>query len=93
VTHKAIKRFQMDGIIKDDKDIPRLREQYIKLMIDDMRGRGYVQHLDVAPAFSVSYNSEKSNYSFLLTIHGVYYGPNRAKELYGITNSREISFK
>lgn len=89
MTHKAIKRFQIDGFIRDDSDLARLREQYVKLLVTQMRDSGYVQVLDLSPAFAIEYDQAKSGYKFLLTMHGVYYGK-RAREIYGISNSREI---
>jgi hypothetical protein len=90
MTHKAIKRFQIDGQIRDDSDIARLREQYVKLLVNQMRDEGYVQVLDLTPAFSIEYDKTKSTYKFLLTMHGVFYGKVRARELYGVANSREV---
>lgn len=89
MTHKAIKRFQIDGSIKDEKDIPRLKDQYVKILVEQMRDSGYVQVLDLTPAFSTQYDSVKQKFDFLLTMHGVYYG-NKAKTLYGVSDAREV---
>jgi hypothetical protein len=90
MTHKAIKRFQMDGNINDDSDISRLREQYIKILTDQMRDEGYVRLLDLDPAWTIVYDHKTEHYSFLLTVHGVHYGKTKAAKLYGISNAREV---
>jgi hypothetical protein len=93
VTHKAIKRFPLEGSIKDDKDIPRLREQYIDMLVKQMRYDGYVQLLDLQPAWTITYDKFSDLYTFKLTVHGVYVGKTKAEKLYGITNSREVPIK
>jgi hypothetical protein len=90
LTHKRIKRFQIDGIFKDDSDMIRLRHQYEKTLIHEMRDSGYVQVLDIDPAFSVSYNSEQNNWSFMLTMHGVYVGKVKAWHIEGCSNGRML---
>ena len=55
----------------------RIKEFHIDGMIDMMRSNGYVPHLDVDPAFSLEYKGE--NYTFLLTIYGVYVGKAKAQ--------------
>ena len=77
VGHKKIREFHIDGIIDDDSSIPRIRERYEIILVDMMRSKGYVPHLDVEPAFSLEYTGEK--YLFLLTVYGVYIGRSRAK--------------
>lgn len=88
MTHKNIKRFQMDGVIADDSDILRLYGQYVNLLTHSMRSQGYVPVLDLSPAWSLSYNGK--HYEFLLSMHGVYYGTAKAKKIAGITGQREI---
>ncbi len=77
VGHKKIKEFHIDGMIEDDSVIPQIRERYESILIDIMRSNGYVPHLDVDPAFSLEYRG--GNYTFLLTIYGVYVGKARAQ--------------
>lgn len=91
MTHKVIKRFQMEGSIKDDSDIVRLKERYSQTLYADMRMAGYVPILNIDPAFSTALDGE--HYSFLLTIHGVYVGKQKAKRIYGLDGQREIPMK
>jgi hypothetical protein len=88
MTHKNIKRFQMNGVIGDDSDILRLYAQYVNLLTHQMREQGYVPVLDLSPAWSLSYNGK--TYDFLLTLHGVYLGRVRSKKVSGITGLKEI---
>lgn len=90
MTHKRIKRFQIDGIFRDDSDMIRLRAQYEKMLIQSMRGDGYVQVLDIDPAFSVSYNNDENIWSFMLTMHGVYVGKVKAWQIEGCSNGRML---
>jgi hypothetical protein len=77
VGHKKIREFHIDGLIEDDSAIPKIRERYEQILVDIMRSKGYVPHLDVEPAFSLEYEKEK--YKFLLTIYGVYVGRSKAQ--------------
>ena len=90
MTHKRIKRFQIDGIFRDDSDMIRLRYQYEKMLIQSMRGDGYVQVLDIDPAFSVSYNNDENIWSFVLTMHGVYVGKAKAWQIEGCSNGKML---
>lgn len=78
----------MEGLIADDAAFLRLRTQYLNMMFYNMRTKGYVPILDVADAFSTSWNGE--SYDFTLTVHGVYYGQQKARKIYGLTGDKEI---
>ena len=90
MTHKRIKRFQIDGIFKDDSDMIRVRAQYESMTVQSMRGDGYIPVLDIDPTFSVSYNSEDKIWSFILTLHGVYVGKVKAWHIEGISNNKML---
>ncbi len=88
MTHKKIKRYQIDGQLASDADILRIQAQYVNMLYYDMRGQGFVPVLDLSPAWSTSWDGDK--YSFLLTVHGVYLGKARAKKVYGVIGQKEI---
>ena len=90
MTHKRIKRFQINVEFLDDSDIIRIKHQYESLLVHDMRDKGYVRVLDIDPAFSVEYNSEKDIYNFIFTMHGVYVGKAKACQLDGISQGKLI---
>ena len=67
MTHKRIKRFQIEVEFNDDSQIISLRPQYENLLVQDMRGKGYVRVLDIDPAFSIEFTGE--TWRFLMTLH------------------------
>ena len=89
MTHRKIKRFQIDVRFQDNSQLISLRPQYENLLIQDMRGKGYVRVLDIDPAFSVEFTGE--TWKFLMSIHGVYVGKKKAWQLEGITQGKLIA--
>jgi len=88
MTHRKIKRFQIDVEFQDNAQLISLRPQYENLLVQDMRGKGYVRVLDIDPAFSVEFTGE--TWKFLMSIHGVYVGKKKAWQLEGITQGKSI---
>ena len=76
MTHKKIKRFQIEVEFLDDSDIIRIRNQYENLLTSQMRDAGYIRVLDIDPAFSVEFTGE--TWKFVMTIHGIYVGKKKA---------------
>jgi hypothetical protein len=83
--HRKIKDFSIDGQIYDDADFPRLREQYMVIVEEYMRIKGYVPHLDLDPIFSTSYTGH--SYEFKITWYGIYLGKVKAKCYRGVTGN------
>jgi hypothetical protein len=88
MTHRKIKRFQIDVEFQDNAQLISLRPQYENLLVQDMRGKGYVRVLDIDPAFSVEFTGE--TWKFLMSIHGVYVGKKKAWQLEGITQGKSM---
>ncbi len=88
MTHKKIKRFQIEVEFIDDSDIIRIRNQYENLLTSQMRDSGYVRVLDIDPAFSVEFTGE--TWKFLMTIHGIYVGKKKSWQLEGITQNKPV---
>ena len=88
--NRNIKSFYMNGTIKSDSDIVRLREMYEKLLLDEMRTSGYVPVLDIDPQFAIKYNHKKDSYSFHLEMHGVFVGKRKAWEIEGFSGQNYI---
>ena len=88
MTHRKIKRFQIEVQFDDNSRLISLRPQYENLLTQDMRGKGYVRVLDIDPAFSVEFTGE--TWRFLMSIHGVYVGKKKAWQSEGITQSKLI---
>ena len=85
---KNIKSFIVSGIIKDDASFQRIREMQEKLLLDNMRARGYVPVLDLESQFSIKYNETKENYSFYLEMFGVYVGKKKSLEIEGFSGQQ-----
>jgi hypothetical protein len=88
--HKAIKRFNLSGIIHDESAIGRLRAEYKRLIILEMRLSGYVPRLDIDIDFTIDYNENKKYFEFEISIHGVYTGRRQSEWIEGIDGSKAI---
>lgn len=84
VHHKPIKRFSLDGIIRDDASIGRLRQEYIRLLNTEMRLNGYAPRLDIDPNFTIYYNHDKDYFEFILSVFGTYIGKKQIECIQGI---------
>ena len=90
IHHKPIKNFILDGIIKDDSAIGRLRYEVAKLKIEEMRELGYVPRLDIDPNFTIKYNEEKEYFEFTITIYGTYLGKKKSQCIQGIDGTEMV---
>jgi hypothetical protein len=82
--HKSIKIFKLEGIIKDDSAIGRLRLEYLRMLTAEMRETGYALRLDIDPDFTIQYNSSKEYFEFKLSVYGTYIGRKKSKWAVGI---------
>lgn len=88
IAHKTIKRFYIEGQIHDEATIPRLKQQYVRLLNDKMIGQGYTIRLDLDPEFTISYNGK--TFEFGLSVYGVYVGRKQAKCIEGVYGMRVV---
>jgi hypothetical protein len=88
--HKAIKRFSLDGTIHDESIIGRLKIEYTRLLVLEMRLLGYVPRIDIDPDFTISYNEDKEYFEFKLSIHGTYIGKRKNQCILGIDGTKVI---
>ena len=86
--HKRIKRFELTGQILDDKMIPRMKEEYVRVLNDSMRYSGYVPRFDIDPDWSLSYTG--NYYEFTLSVYGSYIGKKSAACIEGLDKNRPI---
>lgn len=82
--HKPLKRFYIDGIIQDEALLGRLKIEYIRLLVSEMRLSGYVPRFDIDPDFTLRYNESKDFFEFELSIYGVYAGKRKSEWIAGI---------
>lgn len=88
--HKTIKRFSLDGIIRDDSVIGRLKLEYVRLLTTEMRLSGYAVRIDIDPDFTISYNEIKDHFEFKISLHGIYIGRKQAECIMGIDGTVAI---
>jgi hypothetical protein len=87
-SHKAIKRFHLEGQIHDDSAIARMREEYIRLLSDVMKDTGYVRRLDIEPDWSLQYTG--NYYEFTLSVYGSYIGKKNATCIDSLDRNKPI---
>ena len=88
--HKTIKRFSLDGNIYDDSIIGRLKDEYTRLLVSQMRLSGYVPRLDLDSDFTISYNEKAETFNFILSIYGIYTGKKKAEWIIGVDGTTAI---
>lgn len=86
--HKRIKRFELTGQILDDRMIPRMKGEYIRVLADSMRQTGYVPRIDIEPDWTISYTG--NHYEFTLSVYGSYIGKKNASCIDGLDKNRPI---
>jgi hypothetical protein len=88
--HKSIKRFKLDGMIHDEAIIGRLKIEYIRLLVSEMRLAGYVPRLDIDPDFTIQYIEDKEYFEFTLSVHGIYIGRKKSEWVAGVDGTTVI---
>jgi hypothetical protein len=88
IHHKSIKMFSLDGMIHDESAIGRLKTEYIRLLISEMRIAGYALRLDIDPDFTISYNEQKEYFTFILSVYGTYVGKKKSEWITGIDGTK-----
>jgi hypothetical protein len=87
--HRKITKFGLEGEIFDDAKIPKIKDQYINMVCNGMRSKGYVPRYDIDPDFTISYNGK--TFEFKLSVYGVYVGKKKAKCVKGIDKNQVIT--
>lgn len=90
IHHKAIKKFNLDGQIYDEATIPRLKIEYVSLIVGQMKILGYVPRFDIEPDFTIDYNGSKQIFEFKLSIYGIYVGKKKTEWIQGIDGHKVI---
>jgi hypothetical protein len=88
--HRAIKKFDIDGIIHDDSALSRLKTEYEHLLITEMRLSGYVPRIDIVPDFTLDYNHTKEYFEFKLTMYGIYVGKKKSEWIIAVDETKPI---
>lgn len=90
VTHRVVKRFQIEGEFLDDSVLIMTRAQLETSLLHSLRSQGYIPLLDVSPAWSTEYDHIHDKWKFLLTIQAVYVGRKKAWEYEGVADNRML---
>ena len=88
--HKPLKKFYISGVIQDEALLGRLKIEYTRLLISEMRLSGYVPRLDLDPDFTIGYNDIKNFFEFELSVHGVYAGKRKSEWIAGIDGTNLV---
>jgi hypothetical protein len=88
-SHRKITKFGLEGEIFDDAKIPKIKDQYINMIYNGMRNKGYAPRYDIDPDFTISYNGK--TFEFKLSVYGVYVGKKKAKCVKGIDKNQVIT--
>jgi hypothetical protein len=88
--HKPIKMFVLEGDIHSDSSLPRLRGEYKKLILTEMKTQGYVPRLDIDDDFTIQYSYKKKCFEFKLSIYGVFVGKKKSEWIMGIDVNRVV---
>jgi hypothetical protein len=70
--------------------IGRLKIEYVRLLVSEMKLSGYVPRLDLDPDFTIRYNDKKNFYEFELSIQAVYAGKRKSEWIAGIDGTNPI---
>ena len=88
--HKPIKKFSLDGQIHDESAIPRLKIEYIKLLVSEMRLSGHVPRIDINPDFTLLYDNRRQLFNFKITVYGIYIGKKKSEWILAVDEHRPI---
>lgn len=87
--HDEIKRFALEGQI-DSSNLVEAKDRLVLALEAQMRDDGFVPVLDLEPQFTRTYNVERENYDFTLSVYGAYVGRNKECETAGIMSGKRI---
>lgn len=87
IHHKPIKRFGLDGVIYDDSGLWRLKIEYMRLLLLQMRAAGYVPRFDIPVDFTIEYNERKNYFEFEISLYSVYVGKRKSEWILGVNGT------
>jgi hypothetical protein len=90
IVTRNIKRFSIDGVAVDGEAILRIRKELEDRLIEDMRERGYVPVIDILPQLYWEYNKDQENFSYTISVYGVYLGKKKSKQILGVLDNKYL---
>lgn len=88
--HEEIIRYSMDGVITD-ANLENHKSQLVEFIENQMREDGVVPSLDLDPGYTQAYDPEKDEFTFTLSVYGLYIG--KAGDLWGtagVTSGKKV---
>jgi hypothetical protein len=79
--HKSIKRFDIEGTLYDEADVSRLKNEYVSLVVLQMKDNGYVPRSDIDPDWTMMFLGDRDGFSFKLSVYGVYVGRRKSQQI------------
>lgn len=76
--HERVRAFSNEGIIKDDANFAKHKDQMRILLEDRMREEGVIPDLDKGLHWSTVYVQSERHYKFKITMFGVFVGREKA---------------
>lgn len=91
--HEEIKRFYQEGIIADDKDFIRLKDEYCRILEDIMRDEGCIPVLDLKVDWTTEKRENARGYNFRISMYGVFVGEDKECEKIAYSDGKIIQIK
>ena len=82
----------MAGIMVDNSKATDLKQEYLGLLIDNMRDLGYIVRRDIDPDFTMEY-IEGEGFEFDISIYGTKVGKKLAKKVQYLDGYKPTHFK
>lgn len=91
--HLDIKKFSHEGNFRDDSGIIRTKDNFTRLLEDQMRDEGYIPHLDLNVNWSTWWVEEKKCFGFKISMYGVEVGAERSWSEIGYSEGKTYPIK
>ena len=88
--HEEIKRFGFKGIVAEGTNVVEFKNSMVRFVENQMREEGFVPALDIEAQYTQQYHQEHNNYSFEISVYGLYVGEEKAWQAAGVMNGRTI---
>lgn len=92
--HEDIERFTRSPIIiKDNKDMSRLKQMFVEDLEEEMRLLGVMRCMDIDPHWDTRYDDKDDLYICGLSLYGIHVGIDNCSPDERFYNGRKVKFK
>jgi hypothetical protein len=88
--HEEIRRFGHEGVVAEGTNIVEFKDSQVRFIESQMRDEGFVPALDIEAQYTQQYDPVKNNYTFKISVYGLYVGEEEAWRAAGVMNGRTI---